>query len=111
MLFRSNSLSCYSQQSKSIYVTANGEVYPCCYLGFFPKTFVNSHWYDQGNRQLQNLLTESNNAIEVGLESAINWFNKIEQSWSIQKYSNGRLRLCDEHCGTDKYVYLESQNL
>ena len=29
-----NSLSCYSQQSKSIYVTANGEVYPCCYLGF-----------------------------------------------------------------------------
>lgn len=106
-----NSLNCYSQQSKSIYVTANGEVYPCCYLGFFPKTFANSHWYDQGNRQLTNLLTESNNAIAVGLDSAINWFNRIEQSWSIQKYNNGRLRMCDEHCGTDKYVYLESQNL
>ena len=106
-----SNLDCYSKRASSIYVTGNGEVYPCCYLGFFPRTFANSHWYNQGNAQLKELLGQSNNAIEVGLESAIDWFTQIEQRWVVQKYQDGRLRMCDEHCGTDKYLYLESQNL
>lgn len=104
-------LNCYSQRAKSIYVAGNGEVYPCCYLGFFPKTFANSHWYNHCNAQLAELLTHSNNALEVGLESAIEWFSKIQQRWQIEKYHDGRLRMCDEHCGSDNYVYLESQRL
>lgn len=101
-----NSIDCYSKKEKSIYLAANGEIYPCCFLGFFPKTFANSHWFDQGNRQLQNLLeNRSNNALEVGLEKAIEWFSDIESSWSKDRYQQGRLRFCDEHCGTEKYIH------
>jgi MoaA/NifB/PqqE/SkfB family radical SAM enzyme len=106
-----NSLDCYSQRAKSIYVAGNGEVYPCCYLGFFPRTFANSHWYSRANGQLTDLLTESNNAVEVGLEAAIDWFSKIQQKWAIEKYQDGRLLMCDEHCGSDRYVFLERQKL
>lgn len=105
-------LNCYSERAQSIYVAANGEVYPCCFLGFYPQTFANSEWYERGNQQLSEMIVKQpNNALEVGLEQAMEWFNQIRQRWDIEKYSNGRLRLCDEHCGSDKYLYLESQTL
>lgn len=101
-----DSLDCYSKRERSIYLAANGEIYPCCFLGFFPQTFANSHWFEQGNQQLKELLKNSNNnALEVGLEKAINWFNGIEQSWTKTRYQDGRLRFCDEHCGSNKYIH------
>lgn len=32
-------ISCQSIGRKSIYVSANGEVSPCCFMGFYPKTY------------------------------------------------------------------------
>ena len=98
-------LDCYSNKAKSIYLAADGSVYPCCYLGSFPATFASGAWYQQTNAQLKQLLAGfNNNAPQVGLETAIEWFNKIEQAWAIEKYKDGRIILCDSHCG-QKYQH------
>lgn len=98
-------LNCYSNNSKSIYLAANGEIYPCCYLGFYPKTFTNGMYFSKINEQLAELLNgNENNALVVGLQSATEWFNKIEERWAIDNYQAGRLLGCDEHCGSNKYI-------
>ena len=88
---------CYAKFNKEIYVSANGDVSPCCWTGFYPRT--NSRML--GNDQLLDLLVKntSNNAIEVGLEKSIGWFNSIEKSWSIREVKNGRLHICNSTCG------------
>jgi hypothetical protein len=45
-------------------------------------------------------MAKNNNALELGLETAIGWFNAVEQSWSKSSYLDGRLYKCDNHCGS-----------
>ena len=49
------------------------------------------------------------NATIVGLEQALAWFDNIRDRWSIDKYQNGRLRMCDEHCGSNKYLTVDQE--
>lgn len=88
---------CFAKKHKQIYVTANGEVYPCCWLGFYPKLEYRHPW-QRDNMFLQEMIS-SNNALQVGLEKSIVWLNKIEESWNKKSYLNGRLFKCDEQCG------------
>ena len=94
-----SSISCQAKNKKEIYITANGEVYPCCWLGMYPKT-TTGFGTDQAviNQQLQPLIG-NNNALEHELEDCIAWFNRIEQSWSCNTYKDGRLIQCDRQCG------------
>lgn len=78
----------------SIYVCANGEVYPCCFLGFYP---LLSH-ARPSNVQLQPLI-KNNNALEYGIEEAIKWFSEIEKTWSIDTVQNGKIYECNRTCG------------
>ena len=104
-------LDCYSTRNETIFIAANGEVYPCCYLGAFPRTFKNGTWYDLVHTQLKGIVDEvKNNALEVGLGPATEWFNLIEDRWKIKKYEDGRIILCDSHCGT-KYQHWEREVL
>lgn len=88
------SISCQSKQNKEIYIAADGTVYPCCYLGFYPETMI-SH---PGNRQTKRLLQE-NNALTHGVEHAIKWFNQIEQTWQHKNCADGLLYTCAKTCG------------
>ena len=90
---------CYAKQSKEIYVTANGEVYPCCWLGMYPNHNT-GYGTDMAviNQQLQPMI-HNNSALEHELEDCIAWFNRIEQSWSCSTYEDGRLIQCDRVCG------------
>jgi MoaA/NifB/PqqE/SkfB family radical SAM enzyme len=101
----SSSVTCYSEKNQSIYVAANGEIYPCCFLAFYPRTFAKGWTSVFRNQQLNEILnTGSNNALEVGIESAMKWFDQIRQRWGISEYTDGRLQACDEHCGScNKY--------
>ena len=69
-------ISCESKAMSSIYVTATGEIYPCCYLGFYPRNM-----YMNGNAEVANILPQNNNALDIGIEQAMLWFNKVEKSW------------------------------
>ncbi len=86
-------IDCYAKKHQEIYIAANGEIYPCCWLGFYPLS-------RQGNPstfQLRPLIKE-NNALEHGLEHAINWFNEIEGTWS-KTIAQGKIYTCNETCG------------
>ena len=93
-----NTISCITKKQKEIYITATGEVYPCCYLGFFPKLDY-KHMWQQDNVFLKDMVN-NNNALEVGIEQSIAWFNVVEESWNKKAYSDGRLFKCDEYCGS-----------
>jgi MoaA/NifB/PqqE/SkfB family radical SAM enzyme len=88
---------CHAKNKKEIYVAANGEVSPCCWTGFYPQT--NKRLL--GNDQLLEILkvNSNSNALEVGLQSAIDWFGAIERTWKIQDVSHGRLYICNSTCG------------
>ena len=91
------SVSCHSKNSQEIYITATGEVYPCCWLGFYPKVAFKYDW--QADNMILSDMVDNNNALNTSVEESIKWFNKVEASWNKQSYAEGRLFKCDEYCG------------
>lgn len=85
----STGIKCQVQKNKSIYITATGEVYPCCWLGFYPKTM-----WAVGNSQIAKLLPQNINALHTDVESAMSWFDRVENSWSSDP-----LFQCKNNCG------------
>lgn len=87
-------IDCYAKKQREIYVTANGEVYPCCWLGFYPMLETGN----PSNMQLRPMINK-NNALEYGIENAIKWFNGIEESWNLESVAQGKIYTCNETCG------------
>ena len=90
-------VDCYSKKMEEIYITATGEIYPCCWLGFYPKQEYRHDW--QADNMFLKELVQNNNALEVGIKDSIAWFNSVEASWLKQSYADGRMFKCDEYCG------------
>lgn len=91
-------VECDTVNKKSIYIAANGEVYPCCWTGLYPKTYGKGQYHQAANNQLIPMIKE-NNALMYPLDQCIKWFNEIEKSWQKENYKNGRLVICDDNCG------------
>jgi MoaA/NifB/PqqE/SkfB family radical SAM enzyme len=87
-------IDCYAKKQKEIYITANGEVYPCCWLGFYPMQETGN----PSNMQLRPII-KNNNALEHSIEHAVEWFNEIEQSWNLDSVAQGKIYTCNETCG------------
>jgi len=83
---------CEHLRQKDIYLAADGTVYPCCFLGFYP-----GKMHHPGNQQLQEIV-KGNNALEHGLEQAMTWFDSVEQTWQHSSIQTGRLYACVNHC-------------
>lgn len=98
---KKNNINCYTKKAKSIYISATGEVYPCCHTGFSPKTYGHGEYLQAVNAQLSPLI-ENNNSLTNTLEECISWFNKVEDSWNKDSFENGRLICCNDNCGFDK---------
>jgi MoaA/NifB/PqqE/SkfB family radical SAM enzyme len=86
----SKKIDCKTVKDRSVYISATGEVYPCCWLGFYPRTM-----YHLGNDRIAEMLPASNNALEVGIEQAIEWFDQVQASWS-----GNQLTQCNSECGS-----------
>ena len=91
-------ISCQVQKQKSVYVASTGDVFPCCYLGFSPKTFGRGAWHQAVNKQFSHMI-EKNNALEHSLAECIEWFEEIERTWAIPEFDQGRLIICNRQCG------------
>ena len=87
-------IDCKIKQPQQIYIQSNGQIYPCCWTGFWPDL----NHQKTGNEQIRELAT-NNNAFEVGIEAAIEWFGKLEQTWDIPTVAQGRSYICNETCG------------
>lgn len=85
-------LRCQHTLKQEIYVAADGSIYPCCYLGFYPKTMLHA-----GNSQIKNLIQE-NNALKYDLAHCLDWFDSVEQTWSKNSIAEGRLYQCVNSC-------------
>jgi len=91
---------CKAKMMKSIYISATGEVFPCCWTGFYPSTYGKGEYHQAINEQLSSIISE-NNALHHGIETCITWFNNVEQRWKLEKYEHGRLVVCDDVCGSN----------
>ncbi len=85
-------LRCYHKVAREIYLAADGTVYPCCYLGFYPLSMNHP-----GNKELAPMVTE-NNALEYPLAHCLNWFDRVEQSWNQASIRAGRTFQCVNTC-------------
>jgi MoaA/NifB/PqqE/SkfB family radical SAM enzyme len=90
-------LHCFTKKNNSIYIAADGRVYPCCYMGFNPLTY-NKGWHGFVNGQIKPIVY-NNSLHETTLEEAIKWFGKVESSWAKTSVEDGRLIQCDIACG------------
>jgi len=93
-------IQCRVKKQKSIYISSTGDVSPCCYLGFNPKTYGHGNYHQAANAQFRDFVQE-NNALDHSLEHCIAWFNEIEKTWSIPTFEAGRLVICNDVCGSD----------
>lgn len=94
-----NHISCDSVNRNSIYISSEGEVYPCCFMGFNPRKYGKGRWHQPVNKQIAEIL-EPNNALEQPLQDCIKWFNKIPACWKQSTFETGRLIVCDASCGS-----------
>ena len=93
-------ISCEAVANKGIYINSLGEVYPCCYLGFNPKTYGHgsANYLNVVNTQLRPLVTR-NSALEHPLAECLEWFDQVEKTWNKPSYAEGRLVACNNMCG------------
>lgn len=85
-----------NHRGQEIYITANGEIYPCCWTGFYPKYHTGTYT----KKQLFDIVSE-NNALIYGLEHSIKWFDKLVETWKIPTVQQGRIKACNDVCGYD----------
>lgn len=98
----SDYLTCESETRKQIYIAATGDVFPCCYLGFYPKTYGKTNWMAQQNSLLAKM-SNDNNAVKHGIKNAIQWFDQVRNSWQKRSAAEGRINLCDRACGNKRF--------
>jgi MoaA/NifB/PqqE/SkfB family radical SAM enzyme len=94
----SKQLQCETKKLKSIYIAANGDVSPCCYTGFYPRTYGHGQYHQAANAQLIPMISR-NNALEYSIAECIRWFNQVEQSWNLDTFEQGHLIICSDNCG------------
>jgi MoaA/NifB/PqqE/SkfB family radical SAM enzyme len=86
--------NCWAVKEKSIYIAADGYVYPCCWLGHNPKKYKGINMMSQWNDEIVKY-TYNNHAPTVGLEAAVEWFESVAATWGTEN----QLGACSHFCG------------
>ena len=76
-----------AKQNQSIYISADSKVYPCPWVGQYP----NSYKFNNFDNAIGPI---NNNAAELSIANAMEWFSKVEQSWQCKSIKEGMLATC-----------------
>jgi MoaA/NifB/PqqE/SkfB family radical SAM enzyme len=90
-------MNCMHLNDRIIYISSDGDVFPCCFMGHAVGKWNNGRWIQLYNEQLKPLVS-NHNCITSSLADSIKWFEKIPDTWKIKKFSEGRLLYCDNNC-------------
>lgn len=98
-------VSCKVAQEKSIYVSADGFVFPCCWTGnqlypwYYPKRSSQVWTLIDGLKGKEVAIS----AIETPLETIVegDFFKSIQNSWELPTVKEGKLRPCAKTCGKE----------
>lgn len=100
----SANIKCKVAEEKSIYISAEGVVQPCCWTA--GQMYV--WYYTPKSTQIWNLINQIGkdnlNAIENDLEKIINGLyfqDLVPNSWSKSSCFEGKLAVCSKICGTE----------
>lgn len=94
-------VNCKVTQDKSVYISADGLVFPCCWTA--NQLYV---WYSTFKTgeiwKLIEYNTDNVNSLIHGLQAVVDgqYFEKISNSWSKPSVTDGKLRVCAKTCGT-----------
>jgi MoaA/NifB/PqqE/SkfB family radical SAM enzyme len=81
---------CVTKEEKTFYICANGEVYPCCFMGHYPKTYKSVGTIDFSEK-FGNI---NNNALDVGIAQALACFDNVEEKWKAKTIKEGFPTAC-----------------
>ena len=97
-------IDCKVSNNNEIYISCNGDIYPCCWWGGY---FWDKKFSKEKNEKFNYLVDFENNfkkkSVKDILNSYINKTDIYELVWEYKKFS-----VCNKHCGTgylkDRYV-------
>ena len=106
-------IKCKVKEEKSVYVSAEGIVQPCCWTA--GQMYV-WYWIERGG-QIWKLIDEAGkdslNALNHGLDSIIDgdfFQRKVPDSWNKPSCAEGKLAVCAKTCGTKYDAFKEQFN-
>jgi MoaA/NifB/PqqE/SkfB family radical SAM enzyme len=89
-------ISCWAIRERSVYMAADGHVYPCCWTGFNPAKYQSHTTVTAWNTELGKYIAH-NHAPTVGIETALMWFDDLSASWNTDDQPG----VCQHNCQHD----------
>lgn len=96
-------ISCKVGVEKSVYVSAEGLVFPCCWTAYQ----LYDQWKSWQSLQMQSLLQDMGGKSAISaktgdLEEIVDgpFFRAVEESWTRTSCGSGRLAVCARTCGS-----------
>lgn len=104
--FDNTIVTCKVAQEKSLYITAEGLAFPCCWTAnqMYPWYFRPEQGEIWKHMKRYEITKSSISALERPLQSIVNgvWIQEsFKDSWGKPCLEDGKLRTCAKTCGTD----------
>lgn len=94
---KDNGISCYTQREGIVYISANGDLYPCCHLGY---PYGGQNVYDD----LSWLDKESINLKGKQASEVMEWFNEVEKRWNQNNCLGTCIKVCSKLAKPNLFV-------
>jgi len=94
-------IDCKVKKEKSIFVSAEGIVQPCCWVATNMYSWFYMHKRTQIWKYINKVGLDKLNAKNYSIKEILdgNYFNTIEESWSKPSCKEGKLAICARTCG------------
>lgn len=102
-LYEKTTIDCKVKKERSVYISAEGIVQPCCWIGANMYRWYHMFQRTQIWRYINKVGLDNISLKHKTLESIIQgeYFKLIEDSWELPTCKKGKLMVCAKTCGRD----------